>query len=53
MEMFQDVARASHRWLMTHTGDECDAYRLEQSIVVRWMSKHKLPHGYRADESNP
>lgn len=42
-EMFQDVKRASHRWLMTHAGDECDEYRHEQRIIMKLIKLRRLP----------
>lgn len=35
LEMFQDVKRACHRWLMAGKGNECDAYRMEQRMIER------------------
>ena len=38
-EMFQDVLRASHRWLMSHDPE----YRSERLSIERWMQIHNIP----------
>ena len=38
-EMFQDVKRACHRYLMVHDHD----YRIEQRSIQIWMTQHHIP----------
>lgn len=39
--MYQDVLRASHRWLIDHDPD----YRHEQLSIETWMAIHHIPPG--------
>ena len=41
-EMFQDVKRACHRWLMAGKGNECEAYRMHQRMIERLMKSGTL-----------
>lgn len=41
-EMFQDVKRACHRFLMTNEGTECDAYRQERRAIEQWMDSNNI-----------
>ena len=51
-EMFQDVKRACHRWLMAGKGNECEAYRMHQRMIEWLNEKRNFGGGSKGSERN-
>ncbi len=52
-EMFQDIKRASHRFLMASEGPEAEDYQARDATIRAWKKKKKIGSGKIQESVGP